>query len=114
MSIFPAGLKEGDIVTALNDTAIASSAELITAMEAYEAGDTITLTVYRDGETVTADVKLDEKNNESTQALQDYVAKKEQEQAAQQQQQQRPSSGGNINDFYDFFWPFGNMNPWGF
>ena len=109
-----AGLKEGDIITAINGTAIASSAELITAMENYEAGDTITLTIYRSGETFTADVKLDEKNNDSTQALQDYVAKKQQEQAAQQQQQQQQRPSGGLEDFYNFFWPFGSMNPWGF
>ncbi len=102
-----AGLKEGDIITAVGEKTITSSTDLIAAMEDYKAGESITLTVYRSGETLTVTAKLGEKNSESVQAQEDYIAQKEEEQSSQQQQQQQQgSSGGN-------YWPFG-VFPWGF
>lgn len=103
-----AGLQEGDIITALGETKIASSSELIAAMENYRAGDAVTLSVYRGGETLTVSVTLDEKSAESAKAQEDYIAQREQEaQEAQRQQQQQQQSGGS-------YWPFGGFNPWGF
>lgn len=51
-----AGLQEGDIITKINDTEVASGNDLITAKDNYKPGDTVNLTVYRDGKTIT--VKL--------------------------------------------------------
>ena len=93
-----AGLQEGDIITAINDTEIASATDLTSAMENYKAGDTVTFTVYRNGETIQLQVTLDEKTAESTQAQEDYIAQREEE---QQQQQQ------NNNNSYNYGWPFG-------
>ena len=65
----------------------------------YKAGDKVTFSVYRDGDTTTVDVTLDEENQEREEAMnqlqQDYY---EEQQAQQQQQQQQ---GGY------FQWPFG-------
>ena len=98
-----AGLKEGDIITAVGETEIGSGNDLITALDGYRAGDKVTFQVYRDGKTFTTDVTLDEKNTENVQAQQDYLAERQEEEQAQQAQQQ-PQYGGS---FWPFGWPFG-------
>ncbi len=55
-----AGLKVGDIITAINDTEVKSSSELTNAKKDYKAGDTVTLKVYRQGEYIDIKVTLDE------------------------------------------------------
>lgn len=55
-----AGLKVGDIITAINDTEVRSSSDLVTAKRKFAAGETITLKVFRNGEYVNIDVTLDE------------------------------------------------------
>jgi len=53
-----AGLKEGDVVTKVNDRTIAGSEELVGAVQASKVGSSMTLTVQRNGSesTVTATV----------------------------------------------------------
>ena len=48
-----AGLQLGDVITAIDDTEITSLDDLTAARKSYTAGDTSTLTVYRQGETIT-------------------------------------------------------------
>ena len=55
-----AGLQLGDVITKVNDTAIASMTDLSAAKKNYKAGDTVTLTVYRNGEYITLDLTFDE------------------------------------------------------
>ena len=55
-----AGLQLGDVITKLNDTAITSMNDLSAAKKSYKAGDTVTLTVYRNGEYITLDLTFDE------------------------------------------------------
>ena len=55
-----AGLKVGDIITAINDVEVKSSSELTNEKKNYHAGDTVTLKVYRQGEYVDISVTLDE------------------------------------------------------
>jgi len=55
-----AGLKVGDIVTAVNDKKVTSSSELSAAKKGYKAGETITLKVYRSGQYQDVKVTLDE------------------------------------------------------
>jgi serine protease Do len=102
-----AGLKEGDIITAVDGVKVTSSSEFITAMEKYKAGDRIVLDIYREGTTTTASVVLDEKSAATEKALEDRIAEKEEEARKQQQQQQQQYQ-------YNFSWPFGGFNPWGF
>lgn len=45
-----AGLQVGDIILSLDDTAIESGQALITALQDYAPGDSVTLTINRDGE----------------------------------------------------------------
>ena len=93
------GLQAGDIITAVNGTEVSSVSALQEAVKEYKAGDKVTFSVYRDGDTTTVDVTLDEENQEREEAMnqlqQDYY---EEQQAQQQQQQQQ---GGY------FQWPFG-------
>ena len=53
-----AGLQAGDLVTAVDGKSISSAAELESAVDAKKPGDTITLTVQRNGTTKTLTVKL--------------------------------------------------------
>ena len=52
---YPTG---GDVVTAIDGKAVASSAELQSAIDAHQPGDTITLSVTRNGDSRTVQVKL--------------------------------------------------------
>ena len=92
-----AGLQAGDIITAIDDTAIDSSTALTAALSSgYKAGDTAKLTVIRGTETLTLSITFDEKN-EQTEA-----ANQIQQESNQQQQQQQ--SGGSYG------WPFGGYS----
>jgi len=53
-----AGLKANDIITKFDDTTISDSSDLQQAVRAQKPGDTATLTVIRDGQTLTVKVTL--------------------------------------------------------
>ena len=53
-----AGLQPGDIITALNGSPISSSDELIVAIRARNVGDTVTLTIDRNGKILKTKVTL--------------------------------------------------------
>ncbi|MEG2526804.1 MAG: trypsin-like peptidase domain-containing protein, partial [Oscillospiraceae bacterium] len=55
-----AGIKVGDTITEMNGKEIKSSSELTNEKRSYHAGDTVTLTIYRQGEYIKVDVTLDE------------------------------------------------------
>lgn len=55
-----AGLKANDIITAINGEAISGRSELSKAVSACSPGDKLTLTVYRQGETLTIEVTVGE------------------------------------------------------
>lgn len=89
-----AGLQQGDIITAIDDTAIDSSSALTAALSSnYKAGDTATLTVLRGSDKITLSITFDEKN-EQTEAANQV------QQESNQQQQQQQQSGGSYG------WPF--------
>ncbi len=54
-----AGIEPGDVVVAIDDKPVADSSELIVAIRARRPGDTVTLTVKRDGSEQDIDVTLD-------------------------------------------------------
>ena len=100
-----AGLKAGDIVTAVGDTAVSSSEALKNAIKSYKAGDQVNFTVYRDGSSTTLQLTLDESNLQRSQDMEQLQKRfQESQQSQQQQQQQRPSSG--------YSWPFGDFFGW--
>jgi putative serine protease PepD len=53
-----AGLKAGDVITALDGKAIASSGELESAIGAHKPGDSVSLTYTRNGTSHTVQLKL--------------------------------------------------------
>ena len=95
-----AGLKLGDVITKLNDTDIPSMEDLAAAKKNFKAGDTVTLTVYRDGEYITTELTFD--------AQPETTGTEQQTPQPNQGQQQVPDSW---EDFYNYF--FGGRNGWG-
>ncbi|OMQ14263.1 peptidase S1, partial [Modestobacter sp. VKM Ac-2676] len=55
-----AGLRSGDVITAVGNRPITTSTELTAAIRSAEPGDSVTLTVRRDSDTQEVDVTLDE------------------------------------------------------
>ena len=53
-----AGLQINDIITKVNDTEIASSNDLVKLVRAANPGDVLTVTVYRQGETLELTVTI--------------------------------------------------------
>ena len=71
-----AGLQMGDVITKVDDTEVDSVEELNAAKKQYSAGDTSTLTIYRQGETITVDITwgalpADQQVQEESQTQQD-------------------------------------------
>ena len=56
-----AGLEEGDVVTSVDDKKITDGIGLIVAIRSHQPGETIRLTVLRDGDEVEVDITLDAK-----------------------------------------------------
>ena len=55
-----AGLQSGDIIMQIDSTVISDSAGVTEALKGYKAGDTATVTIYRDGGVYAATVTFDE------------------------------------------------------
>jgi serine protease Do len=55
-----AGLRIGDIITAIDDTQVTTNTELVQQVKNYRAGDSASLTVYRDQNYITVTVVFDE------------------------------------------------------
>ena len=88
-----AGLQLGDVITAIDGTEIASLDDLTAAKKSYSAGDTSTLTVYRQGETVTLELTWGTAPAETTQT-----------DAQQDTQSNGGQNGGNgYTNPYDLF-----------
>ena len=65
----------GDVITKVDDHDIKTMEDLTAVKKQYSAGDTVTLTVYRAGETITVEltwdaVPADQQNQEETQSSQ--------------------------------------------
>jgi serine protease Do len=59
-----AGIRPKDVITALGSTQIKSSGDLLAAMRSYKPGDTVTLTVNRNGDNLNKDVKLGDRGQQ--------------------------------------------------
>ena len=66
-----AGIKSGDIITAIDGQTIESSSQLRTALRQFGAGDRAEITLYRAGKSMTLTIVFDEKTPESGTALPD-------------------------------------------
>jgi serine protease Do len=56
-----AGVRRGDIIVALGDTPIENTGDLLGALRDYQPGDTVGLTIVREGDEQTLDVTLGER-----------------------------------------------------
>ena len=83
-----AGLQAGDVVTAVNGAQITGSSELVSLVSAAQVGDTLSMTVYRQGTTLQIAVTVGEQ-------IQSALA---------DEQQTTQSAAGNQGGF-----PFGSM-----
>lgn len=61
---FAQGLREGDVITALEGQAVAEPGELAALKDQYAAGDTVTLTVFRGGELLQMQIRLMDRASE--------------------------------------------------
>ena len=53
-----AGLQQGDIIIAVDDTKVTDATDLVAACRGHQVGDNVTITFVRDGQTQTVDVTL--------------------------------------------------------
>ena len=90
-----AGLRAGDIITKIDDIAIGELGDITAALKSYTAGDTVTITYYRNNQEQTAQLTLDSVPEEN--------------QTIQQSETQLPSSSDNGGYNDNWF-----SNPWDF
>jgi serine protease Do len=88
-----AGLQVSDIITKVGDTEITSSNDLVDIITAADTGDKLTLTVYRQGETLTLTVEVGEQIQS---ALEEDDAQSSSDSSQQQQQQSSTFPWGNF------------------
>lgn len=89
-----AGMQVGDIITAVDGTAVDSQSALSALLASeYKAGDTIQVTVVRQQEELTLTVTLDERNEKTEAAIPEV------------EQNQQGQNGGSYGGYYD--WPYG-------
>lgn len=55
-----AGIKDGDVITKVNDATVGEAGSMSSLIAQYRPGDSVTLTILRDGRTSTAEVILSE------------------------------------------------------
>ena len=96
-----AGLKMGDVITKVDDTTIASMEDLTAVKKKYSAGDTSTLTIYREGKTTSVELTWG------------TVPKTDTTQAQQSSDQENNSQQGGTTNPYDLFEYFFNQGGQG-
>ena len=88
------GIQAKDIIIEVGGYTVTSVSDLTRVLRKFEAGETVSVVVYRSGQSKTLSVTLDEKPRE--------------EQKAPEQQEQIPQlpDGKTFQDFYDFYRDF--------
>lgn len=99
-----AGLKQNDIITALDDTEVSSIEALRAAKNRYKAGQTAQLTVFRSGEELTLSITFDEQENNTVEG-----GSGNQGQVIPNNPAPQPTASGNNPGQY----PYGDQNPYG-
>ena len=104
-----AGLKQGDVITKMDDTQITGMNQMISVKNSYKAGQTVTLEVYRFGETFTLTLVFDEQANNTQNSGQGQT---------QDPAPQQTSSGGSYGNQYPYGGyggdEFFNNFPWSY
>ena len=93
-----AGIMAGDVITALDGSDVTSVSELTRLLRRYKAGDTVEVTVWRNGKAVEISVVLDEKPQQIT------------PQATEPEMETEPESSGD--PFQDYWEKFSEMFPY--
>ena len=91
-----AGLRMGDVITKVDSTDIASMEDLTAAKKGHKAGDTVTVTYFRDGSSHTTSLTFDVKAD-------DTVQDSQQGQQGKQNQQDQQNGGNSFGSLYDYF-----------
>ncbi len=92
-----AGLQMGDVITKVDDIEISDIKELNAAKKKYSAGDTSTLEVYRDGQTISVSITW------GATPVENQAAAQQQQETQNNQGNQYPYNGGEYNPFEDLF-----------
>ena len=100
-----AGIRPGDIITKIDDTPITDANQMVAVKNSYRAGDTVSIEVFRSGETFTLNLTFDEQdNNTQSSGTQDPPA--------------QPTSSGNSGSQYPYGGDGGdeffNNFPWSY
>ena len=93
-----AGLKLGDVITKLNDTQITSMEDLSAAKKGFKAGDTVTLTVLRDGQEITTQLTFDAQPQTT-----DDTTDSSQSSDNSYNNDSNGHNGNGYSDLYDYF-----------
>ncbi|MBQ3405548.1 MAG: trypsin-like peptidase domain-containing protein [Oscillospiraceae bacterium] len=100
-----AGLQAGDIITAIDGTAVKSVSELKVQLKHYNGGDTVTVSVYRTGDHNSMDLQVTLDDKALVTAAGNEAANPE------QQQQQNTMPNQQQNTIPDQFSGDGSQNP---
>ena len=99
-----AGLKQGDVITKMDDTEITGMNQMVSVKNRYKAGQTVTLEVFRFGESLTLSITFDEQENNTVED-----GSGNQGQVIPNNPAPPPPASGNNPGQY----PYGDQNPYG-
>ena len=102
-----AGLQENDIITAANGDAITGSNDLVKLVKAASAGDTLELTVYRQGQTVTVTLTVGEQKQDALPAQTTDNTQSDSQNPYGQYDQYGSQNDGQYGQQYGGSFPFG-------
>ena len=85
------GIQSGDIITEVGGYTVTSVSDLTRVLRKFAAGDTVSVEIFRSGQTKTLTVVLEEKPHEETEPQQEQMS-----------QQQLPG-GNDFQQWYDYF-----------
>ena len=91
------GVQVGDIITNFNGVAVESRNDLSAQLKKVNAGDTVEMVVYRNGEEITLTVTLDEKPQTTETTTEDTQAQDP------NQGSQMPTIPDEFQDFWNYF-----------
>ena len=103
-----AGLKQGDVITKMDDTEITGMNQMVSVKNRYKAGQTVTLEVFRFGENLTLTLEFDEQENNTQDQPQDPAP---QQTASGNYGGQYPYGGDGGDEFFNSF-PWNRFFGW--
>lgn len=99
-----AGVQANDIITALGSDKIESTSDLRVALQKRSAGDSDTITVYRNGQQITLNITFEEKADETATEATEATAPNDDSQSGSDSQ--LPDKDSSWDDWYEFFHRF--------